>query len=417
MHPSALGKDDVKGFLFDLDQTLVDSSALLGHRRMGWWTTVMNTLHKVRAFPGSPAPHELPGKLAAAGYKIAVVTSSPRHYAEALLKQFGVSYDALVASGDTAEKKPDPAPLLKAVADLGLTAEAVWHVGDDPKDHEASYRAGIKSIGAGWAENAKASASPDVVAMTAAELLNPQFLPQASYVGEALAAASSPWPHAGWAIACDATTTALGRYFKTADPRHAHHPLTAAILDFKDHDTQAAMFGRAVAEFMKSSPWQPTFIVPVPPKPDQTRNRFALLLQQAAPLLPGVTMYPDGLKCVKQIDGYKGMSAAARRAAIQGAFVSNYTWNGAKVLLLDDVHTTSSTTAECARMLSVAKASEVRTLVLAKDQDSFAPLRTCDRCGANMKVRKGKNGPFWGCTKWRRPPDPTSCTFTVNIDP
>lgn len=408
----------MKGFLFDLDQTLVDSSALRTYRDMKWWPLVMNNLQKVQAFGGAPAPHEVPGQLAAAGYKIAVVTSSPRNYAEAVLKRFGVYYDALVAYHDTTEHKPDPAPLLKAVADLGLTPAEVCHVGDDAKDHEASYRAGIKSIGAGWAGNAPdwSSACPDVIAMMAMELLNPQFHLRANYIGEAFAAGAPPWVHAGWAIPCEANTTALGRYFTTSDPRHANHPLTEAILDFKDSDTHAPVFGRAVGEYVLRSPWRPAYVVVVPPKPDQTRNRFAELLKHAAPLMQGIGLLPDGLICVKQIDGYKSMSLAARRAAVQGAFVSKYTWGGANVLLLDDVHTTSSTTDECARVLSAAGAGDVRTLVLAKDQRSFKPPRKCDSCGSDMKIRHGSRGPFWGCTKWRPPPDPTSCTFTANLD-
>jgi HAD superfamily hydrolase (TIGR01549 family) len=407
----------VQGFLFDLDQTLVDSSQLLAHRRIGAWGYVMSSLHQVRPFAGSPAPHELPGLLRAAGYKIGIVTSSVRQYAEAVLKNFGVHCDVLVAYHDTPNHKPNPEPLQKAIAALGLPPAGVCHVGDDAKDHEASYQAQVTSIGAGWSGNALdwSSSCPDLLAMNAVILLDPAFVAQGSYLTEALAGGDQPMPHDGWTFPCDASTEALGRYFTTSDPRHAHHALSSAILTFKDDDAPAAMFGRAVGEYVQRSSWRPQYIVAVPPKPNQTRNRFTALLTQAQPWLQGIAIYADGLICTKQIDGYKGMGAAAREAAVRGAFQSRFTWNSGRVLLLDDVHTSSATTTECARVLTAAGAGEVRTLVLAKDQQRFAPPRMCDRCGSSMRVQKGRHGPFWSCTNWRKG-DPTSCTFSANLD-
>ena len=407
----------VKGFLFDLDQTLVDSSQLLAHRRIGAWGYVMSNLHQVRPFAGSPAPHELPGRLRVAGYKIGIVTSSVRQYAEAVLKNLGVHYDVLVAYHDTQNHKPNPEPLQKALMDLGLSPADVCHVGDDAKDHEASYHAQVASIGAGWSGNALAWASscPDLLATNAAILLDPTFVAQGSYLAESLARGSQPMLHDGWAIPCDASTIALGRYFTKSDPRHAHHALSSAILTFKDDDAPAATFGRAVGEYVQRSSWRPQYIVAVPPKPNQPRNRFTALLTHAQPWLQGIGVYPDGLICTKQIDGYKGMRAADREAAVRGAYQSRYTWNSGRVLLLDDVHTSSATTAECARVLTSDGAGEVRTLVLAKDQHSFTPPRKCDRCGASMRVQNGRYGPFWSCTNWRKG-DPSSCTFSADLD-
>ena len=56
-------------FLFDLDMTLVDSSALAQMRRFQMWDNVRKNMNLIRAFPaqGSAAPHELPGLLKADG--------------------------------------------------------------------------------------------------------------------------------------------------------------------------------------------------------------------------------------------------------------------------------------------------------------------------------------------------------------
>lgn len=87
----------LKGFLFDLDQTLVDSSALLDLRNMGMWSQVAARMQTIRAFAGAPPPHEIPGRLRATGFRIGIVTSSPRSYAESLIRTFAIQSDVLVA--------------------------------------------------------------------------------------------------------------------------------------------------------------------------------------------------------------------------------------------------------------------------------------------------------------------------------
>lgn len=37
--------------------------------------------------------------------------------------------------------------------------------------------------------------------------------------------------------------------------------------------------------------------------------------------------------------------------------------------------------------------------------------KECPNCGAPMKVRDGRKGPFWGCTAY------PECQYTENVDP
>lgn len=408
----------LKGFLFDLDQTLVDSSGLAGLRHMGMWSQVAARMQTIRAFAGTPPPHEIPGRLHAAGFRIGIVTSSPRSYAESVIRTFGIHSDALVAYHDTTSHKPDPEPIQAALTALGLQAAEVCHVGDDAKDHEASYRAGVRSIGAGWSGNALAwsSACPDLQVMQVTALLDPAFVETAGYLSEVLADGREPVAHDGWSIACEANTHALGRYFTRSDPRAVRSSLTSAVLALKDADEPAERLGRAVGEFIQRSGWQPRYVVPIPRKPNETRNRFEVLLQHAQPWLQGALVYHDGLTWTKQVDNYKAKGAAARRAEMRDAFRSTYTWRDSRVLLLDDVLTTDATTTAGAAALKAASASDVMTLVLAKDQMSFAPSPECPKCGAPTKLRSSAYGKFWGCTQWRRG-DPSSCDGKINADP
>ena len=115
------------------------------------WREVNNNLRSVRPFAtGTPMPHEVPGAVREQGHRVAVVTSSPRWYAEKLIQLFGIEADVVVGYGDTELHKPNPEPLLKAMELLGVSADSAYAVGDAPIDVEASYLAGVRSIGAGW---------------------------------------------------------------------------------------------------------------------------------------------------------------------------------------------------------------------------------------------------------------------------
>lgn len=207
--------------LFDLDGTLVDSardiaavlSAIRAERggaavpvatvrtlvSLGAETLVRHALGEVagdpqadlatfrtrlRAAPSDPAivypgvPAAL-AALAAAGWRMAVVTNKPEALAVALLATHGLDrHFAAVVGGDTAARaKPDPAPLHHALARLGAGAETALFVGDSDVDAAAAralaipllvYRGGygVEAIAqeeaAGWFDDF--SALPALVA-------------------------------------------------------------------------------------------------------------------------------------------------------------------------------------------------------------------------------------------------------------
>lgn len=393
-------------FLFDLDMTLVDSSALDDWRARQLWQHVRANMGQVKPFAFSTvSAHELPGRVKALGHRVAIVTSSPRWYAEQILAEFGVTYDALVAYGDTMQHKPDPAPINAALVALGAAAEDAYHVGDAPIDVEASYHAGVTSIGAGWGVQsfeALSSAAPDILILKPSSLLKLDTLERRGYFAEVLSESLEPKAHRGSILPCGGTPVqyALGRYFTASDPRHATSKLSSKLLTLKNSDGPASVMGRALGEFLQQIDWTPDYIVPVPPKPSQPRNRFEAVLEAAEPWIPDETnVVLDGLKCVNEVQNYKTMGPLERATAIRGAFASKYTWNNGRVLLLDDVLTTGETTAECARVLMASAVAEVRVVALGKDQQVFM-RKHCPSCGRTMKVRtNGYTGEkFWGCS-------------------
>jgi hypothetical protein len=206
---------------------------------------------------------------------------------------------------------------------------------------------------------------------------------------------------------------ALGRYFAREDPRHAGSALAERILELKNSDAAAAPLAPALTAFFRHVEWTADYLIPVPPKPNQRRNRFEVLLALARAGLPvDTTLTLDGLRCVKQIDNYKSLGALDRSDAVAGAFEATAARNGS-VLLLDDVITTGETANACARALVASGASEVRVVALAKDQHTLAG-RVCPLCDRPMKVRinRSTGERFWGCSG-----GPTRCQHTESLGP
>ena len=115
---------------------------------------------------------------------------------------------------------------------------------------------------------------------------------------------------------------------------------------------------------------EPDLILPVPLHRERLRQRG---FNQAVILAK--TFFPDlksriettALVRTRRTAAQTGLSGAARRKNIQGAFKAvNAKVADRKILLIDDVFTTGTTVNECARVLCKAGAREVQVLTLAR---------------------------------------------------
>src|SRR4051794_33022197 len=108
--------------VFDLDETLLDTSALRDAREARSWGEVARRLDAVKRYetPDSVlSVVDLPSRASEAGYRVGVLTHAPEWYAKQLLANFGVRYDHLISGSDSYPRKPDPTSLRAMASQLG----------------------------------------------------------------------------------------------------------------------------------------------------------------------------------------------------------------------------------------------------------------------------------------------------------
>ena len=133
--------------IFDLDQTLVDSRAVEPLRKARQWSQVYPRIPHLPVYPGI---NELLAMLKAHGLPVCVVTSSPRPYYSKVCSFHGWPIIHSVCYHDASPHKPHPAPILAGVKLLGVAADEVVAIGDDPKDVIAAKTAGVFSVASTW---------------------------------------------------------------------------------------------------------------------------------------------------------------------------------------------------------------------------------------------------------------------------
>lgn len=138
---------NIKGVIFDLDETLLDTSLLKAMRDKGDWKSCYTNVGLTQFYSGGV---EVIDQLKMNGIKVGVVTNSPRKYAESVLKHHNIQYDNLVAYHDCKFKKPHPGPIEMCIGALNLSKEVILGIGDDIKDIKAYKSADIYAIGVVW---------------------------------------------------------------------------------------------------------------------------------------------------------------------------------------------------------------------------------------------------------------------------
>jgi phosphoglycolate phosphatase len=113
-----------------------------------------------------PFVNEMLEQLSAHKIPLGIVSNKTKTLLVKELDHFGFTnqFGSIVGAGDAMRDKPDAAPLVLALEQLGIEASTdVWMIGDTPVDWDAAYAAGVYAIGVGaLSENLKDKA-PHVI--------------------------------------------------------------------------------------------------------------------------------------------------------------------------------------------------------------------------------------------------------------
>lgn len=134
-------------YIFDLDQTIVNSSIAEEYRRKGEWKIVYSLIPEFYVYEGIYDIFEI---LHSKNEKICVVTSSPKNYCDLVLNHFNIRVNNMVCYHDTKSHKPHPEPINKAIELLGESPQKIVSIGDSDKDVLAANAAGVISCLALW---------------------------------------------------------------------------------------------------------------------------------------------------------------------------------------------------------------------------------------------------------------------------
>lgn len=104
-----------------------------------------NIDHHSRPYPDA---ERVVAELAASGAAIGICTNKPESLADLLLTRLGWrdAFSALIGADTLEVRKPDPAPLLTAIALAGGSVERAVLIGDTETDHKTGLAAGIPVI-------------------------------------------------------------------------------------------------------------------------------------------------------------------------------------------------------------------------------------------------------------------------------
>jgi pyrophosphatase PpaX len=86
------------------------------------------------------------------GRRLGVVSAKWRRTVEQVFAGAGIGgyFDVVVGSDETERHKPDPEPVLEALARLNARPEEAAYVGDSPFDVAAARGAGVFAVAVGW---------------------------------------------------------------------------------------------------------------------------------------------------------------------------------------------------------------------------------------------------------------------------
>lgn len=157
--------------IFDLDQTLLDTSSAEEYRTARRWALAYAEIPNFKSYEGFS---EVFAYLEENSINCCIVTNSPGSYCDKVTAHWNIKCSFHICYHDTKKRKPHPDPYLLALNKFDVQPEEVLAVGDRDIDITAAHAAGIKSVACLWGANDKKSllaTNPTYIAKYPKELL------------------------------------------------------------------------------------------------------------------------------------------------------------------------------------------------------------------------------------------------------
>ena len=171
---------------------------------------------------------------------------------------------------------------------------------------------------------------------------------------------------------CNSCQVHSPAYDRAFAPFRYQHPVDFLLrrLKFNSQLSHARLLGNLFADALaeRGGPG-PDCIIPVPLHPRRLHERgFNQALELARPTAKRyqIPLLAKGLRRVRYTTRQTELNARARQTNLLGAFALGQPLVGARVALFDDVMTTSSTVAECARVLRAGGATDIEVWIISR---------------------------------------------------
>ncbi len=138
----------MKGIIFDLDLTLVDSTIAEEARSRRDWQRVYSLIPQFKLYPGMEDVFQHI-RMNRQRLVVAIVSTAPSTYVSRVVNYFNIPVDTIIGYHDAA-RKPSPAGMIMAMQKMGTTPSDTTSYGDRAIDIQASNAAGIKSVACMW---------------------------------------------------------------------------------------------------------------------------------------------------------------------------------------------------------------------------------------------------------------------------
>ncbi len=447
MQKDVVMSNAVQGVIFDMDNTLLATDKLAEIREQGLYRNM--TEEQLKLAVVYKKTEVVLSKLREMKIPLAIVTNSPKDYASQLLDFHNLAqyFPVVISYGDVgaAGAKPSPKGIQMALKQMGLCAsDNILYIGDDHRDFNACYAAGIKPIAPAWGSNKKMTQMPAAVLSSESFISELDDYDQIKLIAERCAHEKSfgiekkqlyfaPLNLEGNIVALDRDeidVACLGRYYSQGSVLmaglHDAHSLSKEIVR-KDHVKNYVMpeyfvdlLGHVVKELPKYlfNDELGFDIISVVPAKYGKNQRLENLLGRigkkadiSSTFIKDLFYFSEGAKSLKTLGAKENrVEEINKNLKIKNKYKDLI--EGKKILIIDDVLTTGATLQGTHSILTELKAERVFSIALAKTVSFSGELKICPECSSTMNIRKPKGVRFWGCSGYFTE---VKCTYTEEI--